>query len=122
MNNLPEFAYLENTLDNSKASYYFSHPKAEVLCTHPDTLNAQLEHLWSLQQQGLYLVGFVSYEAAYYLNPDFFLCNLPVILLIIHALRLFTLSPLKNIQHNRPPLVQTHNTMTKHPLILYLTH
>ncbi len=72
MNNLPEFAYLENTLDNSKASYYFSHPKAEVLCTHPDTLNAQLEHLWSLQQQGLYLVGFVSYEAAYYLNPDFF--------------------------------------------------
>ena len=51
MNNLPEFAYLENTLDNSKASYYFSHPKAEVLCTHPDTLNAQLEHLWSLQQQ-----------------------------------------------------------------------
>ncbi|WP_100550687.1 aminodeoxychorismate synthase component I [Caedibacter taeniospiralis] len=72
MNHLPEFACLENTLDNAEPSYYFSQPKEKVLCINPDMINDALTRLWSLQQQGLYLVGFVSYETAYYVNPDFF--------------------------------------------------
>ncbi|WP_192482990.1 MULTISPECIES: aminodeoxychorismate synthase component I [Cysteiniphilum] len=70
-NHLPPFAYLENTLDSSDKSFYFSKPHSEVLCTDPKMLKSAFAKLAELQQQGLYLVGFISYEAAYYLNPDF---------------------------------------------------
>ncbi|WP_119328006.1 aminodeoxychorismate synthase component I [Cysteiniphilum halobium] len=70
-NHLPPFAYLENTLDSNDKSFYFSQPHSEVLCTDFQMLKSAFEKLIDLQQQGLYLVGFISYEAAYYLNPDF---------------------------------------------------
>ena len=69
--NLPLFAYLENTFNVTETSYYFSNPQDEVLCTSPLTLSTGLQKILTLQQQGLYLVGFISYEAGYYLNPDF---------------------------------------------------
>ena len=70
-NHLPPFAYLENTLDSNGKSFYFSKPHGEVLCTDPKMLKSAFARLTDLQQQGLYLVGFISYEASYYLNPDF---------------------------------------------------
>ncbi|WP_440615626.1 aminodeoxychorismate synthase component I [Cysteiniphilum sp. 6C5] len=70
-NHLPPFAYLENTLDSNDKSFYFSEPHSEVLCTDPKMLTSAFEKLAELQQQGLYLAGFISYEASYYLNPDF---------------------------------------------------
>ena len=70
-NHLPPFAYLENTLRRHDESFYFSEPYSEVLCTDPKILLSAFQQLADLQQQGLYLVGFISYEAAYYLNSDF---------------------------------------------------
>ncbi len=71
MKQLPKFACLENTLDSSKPSFYFDSPVDEISCITPINIKSALDQLESLQQQGLYLVGYVSYEAAYYLNSDF---------------------------------------------------
>ena len=69
---LPLFALLENTRDSRQASYYFYDPQAEIVANNGQELNVALAEMAALQKKSLYLVGFVSYEAAYYLNSDFY--------------------------------------------------
>ena len=69
---LPEFALLENTLDHCGNSYYFYGPQAEIIANNSEELSVAFRKMEALQKKALYLVGFVSYEAAYYINPDFY--------------------------------------------------
>jgi len=69
---LPEFALLENTLDRCGNSYYFYGPQAEIIANNGKELSVAFSKMEALQKKALYLVGFVSYEAAYYINPDFY--------------------------------------------------
>ncbi|MEY8702042.1 chorismate-binding protein [Francisella philomiragia] len=66
---LPQFAILEDTLTNNQ-SYYFYNPVAEVIANDKESLELAFGQLEELQQQGLYLVGYLSYEASYYLNNN----------------------------------------------------
>lgn len=65
--NLPKFAIFEDTLTNSK-DYYFYEPIKEIIAYDKDTLESSLKELEILKQQDLYLAGYISYEASYYLN------------------------------------------------------
>ncbi|QWU98489.1 bifunctional chorismate-binding protein/class IV aminotransferase [Francisella salimarina] len=72
---LPQFAVLEDTLTN-KQSYYFYNPVAEVIANDKESLELAFGQLEELQQQGSYLVGYLSYEASYYLNNNLYdLCD-----------------------------------------------
>ncbi|MEY8714467.1 aminodeoxychorismate synthase component I [Francisella philomiragia] len=72
---LPQFAILEDTLTNNQ-SYYFYNPVAEVIANDNKSLELAFGQLEELQQQGLYLVGYLSYEASYYLNNNLYdLCD-----------------------------------------------
>ncbi|MBK2258775.1 aminodeoxychorismate synthase component I [Francisella philomiragia] len=72
---LPQFAILEDTLTNNQ-SYYFYNPVAEVIANDNESLELAFGQLEELQQQGLYLVGYLSYEASYYLNNNLYdLCD-----------------------------------------------
>ncbi|MBK2095079.1 chorismate-binding protein [Francisella philomiragia] len=68
---LPQFAILEDTLTNNQ-SYYFYNPVAEVIANDNESLELAFRQLEELQQQGLYLVGYLSYEASYYLNNNLY--------------------------------------------------
>ncbi|OIN83267.1 aminodeoxychorismate synthase component I [Francisella sp. TX07-6608] len=70
-NQLPQFAILEDTLTD-KQKYYFYNPIAEVIANSKETLELVFYQLEKLQQQRLYLVGYLSYEASYYLNNDLY--------------------------------------------------
>ncbi|MBK2026022.1 bifunctional chorismate-binding protein/class IV aminotransferase [Francisella philomiragia] len=72
---LPQFAILEDTLTNNQ-SYYFYNPVAEVIANDKESLELAFGQLEELQQQGLSLVGYLSYEASYYLNNNLYdLCD-----------------------------------------------
>ncbi|MDE4947069.1 chloroperoxidase, partial [Francisella tularensis subsp. holarctica] len=64
-NQLPQFEILDDTLTD-KHKYYFYNPIAEVIANSKVTLELALYQLEKLQQQRLYLVGDLSYEASYY--------------------------------------------------------
>ena len=66
---LPQFAILEDTLTNNQ-SYYFYNPITEIIANDKESLELAFYQLEKLQQQGLYLVGYLSYEASYYLNNN----------------------------------------------------
>ncbi|WP_018299069.1 aminodeoxychorismate synthase component I [Fangia hongkongensis] len=66
---LAEFALLENTLDHTQGCFYFSKPKAEIIAHDGSTLAHALKTIALYQAQGCYLVGYISYEASYYLKP-----------------------------------------------------
>ncbi|MBK2164186.1 aminodeoxychorismate synthase component I [Francisella tularensis] len=70
-NQLPQFAILEDTLTD-KQKYYFYNPIAEVIANSKETLELAFYQLEKLQQQRLYLVGYLSYEASYYLNNNLY--------------------------------------------------
>ncbi|MFZ9035470.1 MAG: aminodeoxychorismate synthase component I [Francisellaceae bacterium] len=71
--NLAPFALLENTLDSKACDcYYFDMPVCELIANDAASLQKCLGRIPQLQQQELYLVGYISYEAAYYLNPVLF--------------------------------------------------
>ncbi|EDZ91306.1 aminodeoxychorismate synthase component I [Francisella tularensis] len=70
-NQLPQFAILEDTLTD-KQKYYFYNPIAEVIANNKETLELAFYQLEKFQQQRLYLVGYLSYEASYYLNNDLY--------------------------------------------------
>lgn len=66
---LPQFAIFEDTLTNS-SNYYFYNPIKEILAYDRDSLELAFCQLEMLQQQGLYLAGYISYEASYYLKDE----------------------------------------------------
>ncbi|QIW10119.1 chorismate-binding protein [Francisella sp. LA112445] len=66
---LPQFAIFEDTLTNSK-NYYFYNPIKEIIACDKDSLDLAFCELEMLQQQGLYLAGYISYEAGYYLKDE----------------------------------------------------
>ena len=53
---------------NGKNSLYFTNPKEAIICTDPNQLASSLDYIENLKQKGHYLVGFVSYEASYFLQ------------------------------------------------------
>ncbi|MED7818869.1 MULTISPECIES: aminodeoxychorismate synthase component I [unclassified Francisella] len=67
--NIPKFAIFEDTL-TSKKSYYFYNPIKEVVAYDKESLEFAFYELENLQQQGLYLAGYLSYEAGYYLKDE----------------------------------------------------
>lgn len=64
---LPPFAIFEDTLTKG-LSYYFYNPTTEVIAYDEKSLEQAFDKLQNLQSQGLYLAGFISYEASYYIN------------------------------------------------------
>ena len=64
---LPSFAIFEDTLTKG-LDYYFYNPVTEVVAYDEKSLEQAFEKLQKLQSQGLYLAGFISYEASYYIN------------------------------------------------------
>ncbi|MED7788551.1 bifunctional anthranilate synthase component I family protein/class IV aminotransferase [Francisella sp. 19X1-34] len=68
-NTLPQFAIFEDTLTNSR-NYYFYNSFKEVIAYDKDSLELAFCQLEMLQQQGLYLAGYISYEAGYYLKDE----------------------------------------------------
>ena len=67
--NLPPYAIFEDTITKS-SSYYFYNPVAEIIAYDEKSLEQAFDKLQHLQSQGLYLAGFISYEASYYLNKS----------------------------------------------------
>ncbi len=65
------FILLENTKSHpaGERTLYFVDPTEEIICTDPTLLDACLDKIDYMRQQGFYLVGFVSYEASYFLAP-----------------------------------------------------
>lgn len=62
------FALLENTRDAvDSPAYLFRQPVAEVICHRGAEVSAALADLERLRQQGLYLCGYLAYEAAYFI-------------------------------------------------------
>ena len=59
------FALLENTRDPNKASYLFQRPVGEVVCYSLEEVASKLVQLDQLRAKGLYLCGYLAYEAAY---------------------------------------------------------
>lgn len=66
---IPEFAIFEDKLTN-KQNFCFINPVEEVIATDENSLNKAFERLLELQQQGLYLAGYISYEASFYINKN----------------------------------------------------
>ncbi|AJC48931.1 bifunctional anthranilate synthase component I family protein/class IV aminotransferase [Allofrancisella guangzhouensis] len=64
---LPEYALFEDSL-TKELSYCFTEPVKELIATNETSLLEAFKEMLELQKQGLYLTGFVSYEASYYLN------------------------------------------------------
>ena len=64
---LPEFAIFEDTLTNENNSYFYN-PIAEIIAFDEKSLEQAFIDISKYQKQGLYLAGFISYEAIYYLN------------------------------------------------------
>ncbi|MGQ4002016.1 bifunctional anthranilate synthase component I family protein/class IV aminotransferase [Francisellaceae bacterium CB299] len=62
---LPPFAIFEDTLTKG-SSYYFYDPITEIVAYDEKSLQEAFIELEDLQSQGLYLAGFISYEASYY--------------------------------------------------------
>ncbi|WP_150467379.1 bifunctional anthranilate synthase component I family protein/class IV aminotransferase [Francisella sp. SYW-9] len=65
----PQFAIFEDTLINEK-NYYFYNPIKEIIAYDKDSLDLAFCELEMLQQQGLYLAGYISYEASYYIKDE----------------------------------------------------
>jgi para-aminobenzoate synthetase/4-amino-4-deoxychorismate lyase len=65
------FILLENRKSSAhqQGSFYFDKPSKIILCHELAKLNHCLDELQSLKQSGYYLVGFISYEAAYAFHP-----------------------------------------------------
>lgn len=59
------FVLLENTRDTHCGSYLFRNPVAEVICHKTSDVSLKLAELDQLRASGLYLCGYVAYEAAY---------------------------------------------------------
>lgn len=71
-----EFILLENRKSEGAASsMLFTNYQAEVHCLQPEKLSENFAKLADLQRQGFYLVGYVSYEAAYALDD---IIHLPI--------------------------------------------
>ncbi|MDE4947165.1 chloroperoxidase, partial [Francisella tularensis subsp. holarctica] len=70
-NQLPQFAIIEDTLTD-KQKYYVYNPIAEVIANSKETLDLAFYQLEKLKQQRLYLFGYLSYEASYYLNNNLY--------------------------------------------------
>ncbi|APC91582.1 MULTISPECIES: chorismate-binding protein [Francisella] len=66
---LPQFAIFEDTLTKQQ-NYYFYNPIAEVVANDKESLELAFYELEKFQQQGLFLAGFISYEASYYLTDN----------------------------------------------------
>ncbi|QIV96086.1 aminodeoxychorismate synthase subunit I /aminodeoxychorismate lyase apoprotein [Allofrancisella inopinata] len=66
---LPAYALFEDSLTR-QLSYCFTHPVKELVATNEPSLLEAFKEMLKLQKQGLYLAGFVSYEASYYLNKN----------------------------------------------------
>ena len=64
---LPPFALFEDILTKG-SNYYFYNPITEIIAYDEKSLEQAFDKLQKLQSQGLYLAGFISYEASYYLN------------------------------------------------------
>ncbi|BCD91115.1 aminodeoxychorismate synthase, component I [Francisella halioticida] len=73
---IPQFAIFENTLVDS-GNYYFYNPTKEVIAYDKESLELAFYELEKLQQQGLYLAGYISYEAGYYLKDELKHLRLP---------------------------------------------
>lgn len=61
------FLLFEDTL--RQEAFYFSKPEEEIVVFDPALLVAAFERLDQLRKQGLYVAGFVSYEAGYSFFP-----------------------------------------------------
>ena len=68
MKSLPKYAVLENTLEQNKKSYYFYNPSHETIALKKNEIKRCFSYIQKMQENNLYVVGFVSYEAGYYIN------------------------------------------------------
>ncbi|QLE78416.1 aminodeoxychorismate synthase component I [Francisella sp. Scap27] len=68
MNFSNDYAIFENKI-TEKDKYFFHDPVEEIIAKDKASLDSAFKELTRLQQKGLYLVGYVSYEASYYLTP-----------------------------------------------------
>ena len=66
---LPQFTIFEDTLSKQQ-NYYFYNPIAEIIANDKESLELAFYELEKFQQQRLFLVGYISYEASYYLNDS----------------------------------------------------
>lgn len=62
------FALLDDTKSGEEGScLLFTEPKEEVVCYRGDQLNDSLANIDRIREMGMYLCGYISYEAGYYL-------------------------------------------------------
>lgn len=66
---LPQFTIFEDTLSKQQ-NYYFYNPIAQIIANDKESLELAFYKLEKFQQQRLFLVGYISYEASYYLNDN----------------------------------------------------
>lgn len=66
---LPQFTIFEDTLSKQQ-NYYFYNPIGEIIANDKESLELAFYELEKFQQQRLFLVGYISYEASYYLNDS----------------------------------------------------
>jgi para-aminobenzoate synthetase/4-amino-4-deoxychorismate lyase len=66
------YILLENrkTADNQANSHYFYGDSTRISCTQPEQVKTCLQKIEEARQLGRYLVGYISYEASYCLNPS----------------------------------------------------
>jgi len=69
-----EFILFENRVSDQqkKDKLFFFNKVDEIICHRGTELEHCFERIATLQQQGYYLAGFVSYEAGYHLSPFIF--------------------------------------------------
>lgn len=68
MNLSNEYAIFENKITEQDNCFFYD-PVAKIVAKDKASLDSAFKELTLLQQKGFYLVGYVSYEASYYLTP-----------------------------------------------------
>lgn len=68
---MSNFILLENRIEqaDTKSSFLFENPVKEWCCYKPEELSITLAEMQQFQKQGYYLVGYIAYEASYFINP-----------------------------------------------------
>ena len=66
---IPQLAIFEDTLTNDR-NYYFYDAVKQVIAHDKESLELAFYELENLQQQGLYLAGYISYEASFYFKDE----------------------------------------------------